>query len=505
MSYTTKTDEKAQGRGWILAALMFTTMLAAMDTTIVSTAIPHIVGDLGGFSLFSWVYSVYLLAQTVTIPLYGKLADLFGRKPVLIVGTVIFLIGSALSAAAWDMPSLVIFRGVQGLGAGSIMATVNTLAGDLYSVRERAYIQGWLSSVWGMAAILGPSLGGALAEYVSWRWIFLINIPVGLIAIALLMLFLKEKVVKRQHHLDFVGAGLMLASGMLLIFTLMQSGQSWPWFSVIGITMMAISVLLIMVTIRFEKRSPEPVMPDWIWRNRILAGSNLAMIGMGAIMIGPSMYLPVFSQSVLGVGAIAAGLILGSMTIGWPVASSFSGRAYLRIGFRNTAAIGAAVIGLASLGFALMPYEASPWMLVANHVILGAGFGLLSTPTLVGIQSIVPWKQRGVVTGGNMFSRYLGQSIGAAILGGVFNASMRNDLIKAPKPIKNQLPQDVNDVIDVLQSGVAGNESSDYLKHAFYIATHHVYGTMALLAFLTLVVLLFLPARYPLAEDEKDS
>lgn len=158
MSYTTKSDEKAQGRGWILAALMFTTMLAAMDTTIVSTAIPHIVGDLGGFSLFSWVYSVYLLAQTVTIPLYGKLADLFGRKPVLIVGTGIFLIGSALSAAAWDMQSLIIFRGIQGLGAGSIMATVNTLAGDLYSVRERAYIQGWLSSIWGMAAILGYPL-----------------------------------------------------------------------------------------------------------------------------------------------------------------------------------------------------------------------------------------------------------------------------------------------------------------------------------------------------------
>ncbi len=406
MSSATITHKNPTGRSWILAALMFTTMLAAMDTTIVSTAIPSIVGDLGGFALFSWVYSVYLLAQTVTIPLYGKLADLFGRKPVLIYGTIIFLIGSALAGASWNMQSLILFRGIQGLGAGSIMATVNTLAGDLYSVRERAVIQGWLSSVWGMAAILGPSLGGFLAEYVSWRWIFFINLPVGVIAIFLLTLFLKEKIEKKKHHLDFPGAGLMLISGIILIFTLMQSGQAWPWFSPTGIFIGILSLSLLYATIRFEKRSPEPIMPDWIWRNKILAGSNIAMIGMGAIMIGPSMYLPVFSQSVLGVDAIAAGLILGSMTIGWPVASSFSGRAYLKIGFRNTAAIGAAIIALAALWFVLTPYEVSPWMLVANHVFLGAGFGLLSTPTLVGIQSIVPWKQRGVVTGGNMFSRY---------------------------------------------------------------------------------------------------
>ncbi|MEO8803634.1 MAG: MFS transporter, partial [Rudaea sp.] len=156
-------------RRWILAALMATMMLAAMDTTIVSTAIPQIVGDLGGFALFTWMFSIYLLAQTVTIPIYGKLADVFGRKPVLIIGTLIFLAGSMASAMAWNMLTLIIFRGLQGLGAGSIMASVNTLAGDLYSVRERARIQGWLSSVWGVAAVVGPTLGGAFAEYASWR------------------------------------------------------------------------------------------------------------------------------------------------------------------------------------------------------------------------------------------------------------------------------------------------------------------------------------------------
>src|SRR5699024_2949119 len=184
---------------------MATMMLAAMDSTIVSTAIPQIVGDLGGFSLFSWVFSIYVLAQTVMIPIYGKLADQSGRKAILIVGTVIFLVGSAASAASWSMVSFVVFRGLQGLGAGSIMATVNTLAGDLFSVRERARVQGWLSSVWGFSAIVGPALGGAFAEYVSWRWIFLVNLPVGLVALGLIGKFLHEDVARRRHRVDYAG------------------------------------------------------------------------------------------------------------------------------------------------------------------------------------------------------------------------------------------------------------------------------------------------------------
>lgn len=186
-------NNKVQKRGWILAALMLTMMLAAMDITIVSTAIPQIVSDLGGFNKFTWVFSIYLLAQTVTIPLYGKFSDMFGRKRILIFGIVVFLLGSATSAMAWNIGSLIAFRGVQGLGAGSIMATVNTIAGDIYSVKERAKIQGYLSSIWGVSAIVGPALGGALAEFVNWRWIFLINLPIGILSVVFLVLFFKKK------------------------------------------------------------------------------------------------------------------------------------------------------------------------------------------------------------------------------------------------------------------------------------------------------------------------
>lgn len=498
---TTDTDLNPKHRAWILAALMFTIMLAAMDSTIVSTAIPQIVGDLGGFSLFSWVFSIYLLAQTVTIPVYGKLADLYGRKPILIIGTIIFLIGSALSGASWNMVSLILFRGLQGLGAGSILATVNTLAGDIYSIKERAYIEGWLSSVWGMAAIVGPSLGGALAEYVSWRWIFLINLPIGIVSIFLILLFLHERVEKHQHHIDSLGAAMMLVSGSVLIFTLMQLGGEWEWSSAEGIGMLLLSMLLILITIVIERRSSEPIMPGWIWKNKILVGANLSVICMGAIMLGPNMYIPVFSQSVLGLGAIASGLILASISIGWPVASSLSGRLYLKIDFRNTAIIGIFLIIAASIGFLLLPYRTPVAFLLADQILLGAGFGLLSTPTLVGVQSIVPWGKRGVVTGANMFSRNLGQSIGAAVLGGIFNASISRQLLQAPAELHSQLPNDVNNVIEVLQSGNASDAAENYLRHAFFTSAHHVYIAMVVLGVLSFLFLLMLPKKFPIVEE----
>lgn len=488
----TKTKYSTNGRGWILAALMFTIMLAAMDATIVSTAIPHIVGDLGGFSMFSWVFSIYLLTQMVTIPIYGKLADLYGRKPILIFGTIVFLIGSATSAFAWDMLSLIVFRGLQGIGAGAIMANVNTLAGDLFSLEERAKIQGWLSSVWGMAAIVGPALGGAFAEYMSWRWIFLINIPIGLISIILIMIFLKENVVKQKRKLDIPGAFMMLITGGTVIYTLMEGGQAWAWNSSTSFTMITISILLIIATVYVEKKSPEPILPKWVWQDRTLVGANLAMIAMGTIMIGPNMYLPMFGQSVLSLGAIASGFVLASISIGWPIASSLSGKLYLRIGFRSTGMMGAIILIVLSTTFVLLPFQASVWMLVVNHVLMGAGYGLLSTSTMVGIQSKVPWEKRGVVTSTNMFARYLGQSIGAAILGGVFNASMGKHLRNAPAQLDGKLPE-VNDVVDVLQAPETSATVLDYLKHGFFEATHNVYLVMAITAVLALIAISIQP------------
>lgn len=495
-----KTADTTQRR-WILAALMMTLMLAAMDITIVSTAIPQIVDDLGGFALFTWVFSIYLLAQTATIPIYGKLADTFGRKPVLIVGTLIFLAGSVASALAWDMIALIVFRGLQGLGAGSIVATVNTLAGDLYSVRDRARIQGWLSSVWGVAAVAGPLLGGAFADYASWRWIFLINLPIGALSIVLIGRFLHEKPTHRHHRIDYAGAGLMLLAGASLIFGLLQGGQAWPWLSAPSIAVFSLAALLIGATVWVERHASEPIMPGWLWRQRVLAGTNLAMIGMGLAMIGPSTYLPIFGQSVLGLGAIAAGFVLASMSIGWPLASSLSGHLYQRIGFRDAALGGAALIVLASVGFLLLPYPSPVWLVVLDQVVLGAGFGLLSTPLLVGVQSTITWRDRGVVTGANIFSRYLGQSLGAAAFGAIFNSAIANELTRAPAMLRPQLPQHVDAVIGALHRGLVHGAAEDYLRHAMYLATRHIYVGMVVVSLCTLAVVLLTPRHFPQVDE----
>lgn len=492
----TETNVQTDRRPWILAALMFAMMLAAMDTTIVSTAVPQIVGDLGDFSLFTWVFSIYLLAQTVTIPIYGKLADSHGRKPVLIYGSLVFLAGSAASAAAWSMPALIVFRGIQGLGAGSIMATVNTLAGDLYTVRERAYVQGFLSSVWGMAAIVGPTLGGVFAEYMSWRWIFLVNLPIGAAAIALLALYLHETVDGERHRIDFAGALAVLLAVGTLIFGLLQAGTAWPWLSTPSLAIFVCASLLMALALWVERRATEPIMPGWLWRHRALAGANLAMIGMGFVVMGPNAYLPTFAQSVFGLGAVAAGLVLASMSIGWPTASALSGRLYLRIGFRDTGLIGSVLICMAAAGFLALPYSVPVWVVVIDQVALGAGFGLLSTSLLVGAQSSVDWRRRGVVTGGNMFSRYLGQSFGVAVFGAIFNTTLDARLERAPAALRDQLPRQLDGVMTALQIPGGSTAAESWLRHSIFVATHNLYLGLVVVAVITMGVVLTIPRRF---------
>jgi len=495
-------DVKPRRRGLVLLALMCTMMLAAMDTTIVSTAIPQIVADLGGFSLFSWVFSIYLLAQTVTIPVYGKLSDLYGRKPVLIFGTVAFIIGSVLSSLSWNMLALIGFRGLQGLGAGAVMATVTTLAGDLYSVRERGAVQGWLSSVWGIAAVTGPLLGGAFAEYASWRWIFLINLPIGLLALALIMAFLHERFEKRAPQIDYSGALLTLAAGSVLMFGLLQGGQSWAWDSWPSIAVFALAAVLIATTVMAERRAAQPIMPGWLWRMPVLAGANLAVAGMGLVMMAPSSYLPTFLQSVLGMGAIGAGLVLSCMSIGWPAASALSGRVYMKIGFRDTALIGAALMFAGSAGFLLLPSPQPVWAVALDQVLLGAGFGFLSTPLLVGVQSVVGWSERGVVTGSNMFARYLGQSLGAALFGAVFNAVIAGRLARAPGDVAGEMPGDVNAMIDVLNDAATSGPARDWLRGSIDLANSRLFLGMALLSVVVFFTLFIVPRRFPIHEDE---
>lgn len=486
-------------RGPILAALMATMALSAMDNTIVATAIPQVVRDLGGFSLFSWVFSAYLLTQTVTIPVYGKLADQWGRKPVLVAGTIVFLVFSGLCALSWNMVSLIAFRGLQGIGAGAIMATVNTLAGDLYDLSERGRVQGWLSSMWGVSAVLGPALGGSLAQYASWRWIFVINLPVGAVSLTLIGRYLHERVVPARHQVDVLGALLILVAAGSLVFGLLQGGVAWAWVSPPGVAVFAVTAVAAALAVVVERRAPEPIMPPWVWSRRVLAGSAIGALGLGVLVIGPSTFLPTYGQEVLGLGAIAAGAVLASMSIGWPLASSQSGRLFLRIGFRDTAVIGSSICLLGVLCFVLAAQSAGVWIAVASTLVLGFGLGLLSVCTVVGPQSTVAWEQRGVVTGAIMFSRYLGQSLGAAIFGAVFNTAILRRLRSAPPALQGRLPHQVNAVSAALgrPGRLPGTAVAGYLRQAISAGAHEIYLGLAGVAVVTLgVVIAIIPRRF---------
>jgi multidrug resistance protein len=474
-----------------------------MDNTIVATAVPQVVRDLGGFTLFSWVFSGYLLTQTVSIPIYGKLADQWGRKPILIAGTVIFLTGSALSAGSWNMVSLIGFRMLQGLGAGSIMATVNTLAGDLYELKDRGRVQGWLSSVWGVSAVFGPTLGGSLAQYASWRWIFLINLPLGAAAIVMIARYLHEDVARTRHRIDIAGALTVLVAAGALVFGLLQGGVAWAWLSPPSIAVFAVAAAATAAAVLAERRAAEPILPPWLWRRRALSGSALTAMGLGLLVIGPTTFLPTYGQLVLGLGAVAAGAVLGTMSIGWPLATSQSARLFLRLGFRDTALIGAGICFATVAAFLAFPVVAPVWQPVADTFLLGGGLGLLSVCTVVGPQSTVGWSERGVVTGSVMFFRYLGQSLGAAVFGAIFNASLNERLRAAPGSLRAGLPHSVSGVSAAIGRASGTGPAARYLRDAISAATHDVYLGLVVAAVLTIALIgVVMPRRMETASSE---
>jgi len=409
-------------RGPILLAVMVATGVVAIDATILSTAVPAIVGDLGGFSQFPWLFSIYLLTQSVTVPVYAKLADTIGRKRVILFGIAVFLFASILCGIAWDMPSLIAFRALQGIGAGAILPITITIVGDIYSLEERARTQGYIASVWAIAAVAGPALGGIFAEWGFWRGIFIINIPLCLLAFWLLARNYHETLEPRKHRIDFAGAILLTASLTLLLLGVLEGGHAWEWLSPLSFAIFGVGLALLVAFVLVERRAAEPVLPLWVFGRPLLRSTNLVGLAVGAALIGLTAFVPTYLVVGLGVSPLVAGLALATLTIGWPIAAALAGRLYLRIGFRSTAVIGSVIVVLGTLALAFLgPYPSVVAVAVVSFFI-GLGFGFAAVPTLVAAQASVDWNERGVVTGASMFSRSIGQAVGAAILGAVANA-----------------------------------------------------------------------------------
>jgi len=408
-------------RGPVLIALMLTTGLVAIDATILATAVPTIVKDLGGFAQFPWLFSIYLLAQAVSVPVYAKLADTVGRKPIVLVGIGLFLLGSVLCGLAWSMPALIAFRAVQGLGAGAVQPMAVTIAGDIYTVVERAKVQGYLASVWAVSSVVGPTLGGVFSQFLSWRWIFFVNIPLCILASAMLLRAFHESVVPRRHRIDFLGAGLLTTALSLLILAVLEGGQAWAWNSPQSIGAFGLGALLLVGFGFAERKAAEPVLPLWVFRRHLLLSSALVSVGVGAILIGLTSFVPTYLEGALGTVPLIAGLALAALTIGWPISASLSGRLYLRIGFRSTALIGMVFVIFGVVTLAATSVTPSVALVAASCFVVGLGLGLVATPTLIAAQSSVAWDERGVVTGANLFSRSVGSAVGVAIFGAVAN------------------------------------------------------------------------------------
>jgi len=409
-------------RGPILIALMLSTGLVAIDSTILATAVPSIVGDLGGFALFPWLFSIYLLAQAVSVPLYAKLADTVGRKPLILIGVGLFLLGSILCGFAWSMPALIAFRAVQGLGAGAVQPMAITIAGDIYTVAERAKTQGYLASVWAISSVVGPTLGGVFSEFVSWRWIFFVNVPLCLIAGWMLWRHFHENIERRRHRVDYAGAVLLTFGLSAVILAVLEGGQAWAWNSPQSLAAFGLGAVLLAAFVLVERRAAEPILPLWVFSRRLLLTTTFVSLGVGAILIGLTSYVPTYLEGSIGVSPLVSGLALAALTIGWPISASLSGRLYLRIGFRRTVLIGMvfAVAGAA----VLVAFAGAPNLIVTavGCFVVGLGLGLVATPSLIAAQSSVPWNERGVVTGTNMFARSIGSAVGVAIFGAIANA-----------------------------------------------------------------------------------
>ena len=358
-------DPSTTHRPLVLAAVMAANFMIAIEATIVSTAMPQIVGQLGGLPLYSWVFSAFLLTQTATTVVFGKLADLAGRKMVMLVGIAVFLFGSILCGFAWSMPSLIVFRLVQGIGAGAVQPTAMTIVGDLYSAHERAKIQGWLASVWAVSAILGPLAGGLIIQYFSWAWIFWMNLPIGALAAAGFWAYLHEKSVRGRGRIDHLSAGIFtvaIAAIMADLTALSTSGR----LEIGLITLVAVVAVVLFVL--QERRSPEPMISLELWGRRPIAAANGASLLAGMVMIGLTTFLPVFVQGVMQKSPLIGGFALSAMVLGWPIGATVGVRVGLkRFGVRAMLRVGGVLIPLGSLVFLVLngdssPHRGRPWL-----------------------------------------------------------------------------------------------------------------------------------------------
>ncbi len=480
-----QSSEARNARRLVLMAVMMATFMAAMESTIVATAMPTIVADLGGFRLFSWVFAAYLLTQAVTIPIYGRLADLYGRKQVFFAGGGLFLMASTLCGLAWAMVPLILFRALQGAGAGAIQPIATTIIGDIYQPEERARIQGYISGVFGVAAIIGPMLGAFLVQHVSWSLVFWINLPIGAVTFVMFGRFLHERRTPRRHRIDYLGSALMMFGAGALMLALVEFGNSAGLPTTATLAAAGVAALVVLAV--HERGVAEPVLPLRLWRHRVIAVGSFSGFAAGVVMMSINGFLPLYVQGAMGRSPTAAGLALGAASVSWTFASLAAGRLMIRTSYRQAATIGgvALILGAAML-ITLGPASPLLWA-VAGSLLIGVGMGFCNTSFLVSTQASVGYGERGAATSSIMFMRIVGNSVGAAVFGAILNFG-----------VGRRIP-DASGAVNRLLQPAARHELSPAtiarVSDAIAAGLHNVYLVGGAVAIVSLALALALPAR----------
>jgi EmrB/QacA subfamily drug resistance transporter len=411
------------------SAMMLATLLAALDQTIVATALPQIVTDLRGFDELSWVVSAFLVAATVTVPLYGKLSDLYGRRRMFVVSISIFLLGSALCGAAQSMGQLIAFRALQGIGAGGLLPLSQAAIADLFSPRERGRYQGYIGSMWATAAVAGPLVGGALTDAVSWRWIFFINIPLGALALLVVLRTMQAPAEVRPHRIDYTGAAVLSVAITGLLLACTWGGTTYPWTSPEVLVAGVGGLLLVAVFVAIERRVEEPLLPLSLFRERIFAVSTAGGFVVGAIIFAVSIYVPVFSQGVQRISATSSGVILIPFSLGWVAAATVTGQLISRTGRYRPYPIAGGLCILTGLSLlAVIDAGTSPAAVGAILVVTGLGMGMTFQPYIIATQNAVEVSNLGIATATIQFFRSMGGSLAVAALGTLLANRLANEL-----------------------------------------------------------------------------
>jgi len=469
----------------IVISLMVAMFLGAVEGTVVTTAVPTIVKALNGFELISWVFSIYLLTSAISTPIYGKLSDLYGRKNILSIGIIVFITGSFLCGVSGSMYQLIIFRALQGLGAGAIFTVTYTIVGDIFTLSERAKVQGWLGTVWGVASLAGPFLGGFLIDYLSWHWIFFINVPFGILSIVLLQKNLDEHIMKKKVKIDYAGALVLSFAILLFLYGTMSKGEGSSAVSAKTFISIAVTIVMFIIFYFIEKRVSEPIIPFEIFtKTNIIV--NIISFLISSVMIGIDVYMPLYIQNILGFSPTISGLAMAPMSLAWTLSSVLLSKAIPKYGERVVTALSVLITLISCVFLVTLNLNSSITLVLIYAFIMGLGFGGAFTILTIVVQSSVEYSIRGAATAANSLVRTIGQTIGVSILGSIVNLSIVryfNDIgIKGIKPDNIYSSKAIN-----------VNLSAEHIKASIYSGVHLVFIILVAISVLCLALSLILP------------